>query len=155
VIGYEVDGAIAEAAADNLEPWPQATVRKSSGAPEIEGHCDVIVAFAGLSSPPASWLDALAPGGRAILPLTNDQSWGFLLRIDNTAQGLAARVVGIISIFPAHGLRDAAEASALNQVISDVAGRAALKSLRRDPHDKDDTCWLHGNGWCFSKRALT
>ena len=22
----------------------------------------------------------------------------------------------------------------------------------RDPHDREDTCWLHGAGWCLSKR---
>ena len=25
-------------------------------------------------------------------------------------------------------------------------------SLRLDRHDKDDTCWLHANAWCFSTR---
>jgi hypothetical protein len=29
---------------------------------------------------------------------------------------------------------------------------AKVKSLRCDPHEKDDTCWLHGGGWCFSTR---
>jgi protein-L-isoaspartate(D-aspartate) O-methyltransferase len=154
VLGYEVDGPLAEAAADNLEPWPQVAVRKSKGPPEIEGHCDVIIAFAGLTAPPVSWLDALAPGGRALIPLTNDQRSGFLLRIDNMAHGLAARVAGTIGIFHAQGLRDPAEAAALSQVLDDHAGGAALKSLRRDRHDKDDTCWLHGSGWCLSKREL-
>jgi protein-L-isoaspartate(D-aspartate) O-methyltransferase len=152
VVGYEVDDPLAATAAENLKPWPQASVRKSKGVPEIEGLCDVIVAFAGLTAPPASWLDALAPGGRALIPLTTDQRWGFLLRVDNTPQGLAARVAGNIGIFHAQGLRDAAEATALGQVLNDFAGRAALKSLRRDRHDKDETCWLHGNGWCLSKR---
>jgi len=26
----------------------------------------------------------------------------------------------------------------------------AVKSLRRDPHEPDDTCWLHGRGCCIS-----
>ena len=30
----------------------------------------------------------------------------------------------------------------------------ALKSLRRDHHERGDTCWLHGDGWCLSKRGL-
>jgi protein-L-isoaspartate(D-aspartate) O-methyltransferase len=151
VVGYEVDGPLAAEAADNLEPWPQASVRKSNGVPEIEGHYDVIIAFAGLTAPPTSWLDALAPGGRALIPLTPEQRWGLLLRVDK-AQGLAARVAGSVGIFHAQGLRDPAEAAALAAVVNDFAGRAALRSLRRDPHDKDDTCWLHGNGWCLSKR---
>ncbi len=36
----------------------------------------------------------------------------------------------------------------------DEAGRAALKSLRRDSHLRDETYWLHGAGWCLSKREL-
>jgi protein-L-isoaspartate(D-aspartate) O-methyltransferase len=155
VVGYEVDSPLAEMAADNLEPWPQASVRKSKGVPEIEGHYDVIVAFAGLTAPPASWLDALASGGRALIPLTIDMGWGgLLLRVDNTGNGLAARSAGAISIFPAQGLRTEAEAATLGRALADPAGRMAMKSLRRDQHDKDETCWLHGNGWCLSRRAL-
>jgi hypothetical protein len=26
-----------------------------------------------------------------------------------------------------------------------------VKSLRRDTHTKDATCWLHGAGWCLSR----
>jgi protein-L-isoaspartate(D-aspartate) O-methyltransferase len=154
VLGFEVDGPLAEAAARNLAPWPQASVRKVAGPPEIEGEWDVIVAFAGLTAPPASWLDALAPGGRALIPLTNDNWWGFPLRVDRAADGLAARAAGTIGIFHADGLRDPAEAAAFASVQADAVGLAALKSLRRDPHDKEDTCWLHGAGWCLSKREL-
>jgi protein-L-isoaspartate(D-aspartate) O-methyltransferase len=154
VLGFEVDGPLAEAAIKNLEPWPQASVRKTDGAPEIEGQWDVIIAFAGVTAPPAAWIEALAPGGRALISLTNEQWWGFLLRIDRTAGGLAARSAGNIGIFHAQGLRKGAEAAALVAALSDHAGYAALKSLRRDRHDKDETCWLHGDGWCLSKREL-
>jgi protein-L-isoaspartate(D-aspartate) O-methyltransferase len=27
-----------------------------------------------------------------------------------------------------------------------------VKSLRCDPHVQEKTCWLHGEGWCFSTR---
>jgi protein-L-isoaspartate(D-aspartate) O-methyltransferase len=29
---------------------------------------------------------------------------------------------------------------------------AAVKSLRRDDHKEDGTCWLHGEGWCLSRQ---
>ncbi|SJZ57646.1 protein-L-isoaspartate(D-aspartate) O-methyltransferase [Enhydrobacter aerosaccus] len=155
VLGLEVDDALGEAASRNLEPWPQASVHKVNGAHEIEGQWDVIIAFAGASAPPIAWIDALTPGGRALIPLTTDARWGFLLRIDKTGDRLAARSAGNIGIFPCHGLRDAAEAAALGQSLGDPVGRAALKSLRRDDHEKDDTCWLHGAGWCLSKHELS
>jgi protein-L-isoaspartate(D-aspartate) O-methyltransferase len=155
VLGFEVDGSLAVAAAKNLEPWPQASVRRVDGAAEIEGRWDLIIAFAGASSPPLAWLDALAPGGRALIPLTPDTRWGLLLRVDGTVAGLAARSVGNIGIYPCEGRRDAAEAAALDGALSDHAGRMALKSLRRDRHERDESCWLHGNGWCLSKRELS
>ncbi len=154
VLGFEVDPPLAETAARNLEAWPQASVRKSDGAPQIEGQWDVIIAFAGASRPPPAWLDVLAPRGRALIPLTTDARWGFLLRVDRAPHGLAARVAGSLGIFHAQGLRDPDEAAAIGQVVNDAAGRAALKWLRRDRHDRDETCWLHGDGWCLSKREL-
>ena len=27
-----------------------------------------------------------------------------------------------------------------------------VQSLRCDAHERDETCWLHGDGWCFSSR---
>jgi hypothetical protein len=30
-------------------------------------------------------------------------------------------------------------------------GLAGTRSFRRDSHDADSTCLLHGNGYCFSK----
>jgi protein-L-isoaspartate(D-aspartate) O-methyltransferase len=38
--------------------------------------------------------------------------------------------------------------------LNDGAGQQAVRSLRRDLHDRDETCWLHGNGWCLSKQEL-
>jgi len=151
VLGFEIDGPLAKTATKNLKRWPQASVRKVSDAAAIKGKWDLIIAFAGASAPPTAWLDALAPGGRALIPMTTDQRWGLLLRVDKGA-GLAARSAGNIGIFPCVGMRDPAEALALAGALSDHAGRMALQSLRRDRHDRDETCWLHGNGWCLSKR---
>jgi protein-L-isoaspartate(D-aspartate) O-methyltransferase len=34
-------------------------------------------------------------------------------------------------------------------------GGESVRSLRRDPHDADATCWLHGDGFCLSTVELT
>lgn len=154
VLGLEVDGPLAEAASRNLAPWPQATVRKVDGVVAVDGPYDVLIACAGVSAPPPGWLDALAVGGRALIPLTNEQRFGLLLRIDRGAAGFAARSAGNIGIFHCAGARRADEAEALNRSLADPAGRAALRSLRRDRHPADETCWLHGDGWCLSQRAV-
>ncbi len=38
----------------------------------------------------------------------------------------------------------------LANALSDDRG-ASVRSLRCDAHDKDETCWLHGDGWCLSR----
>jgi hypothetical protein len=30
----------------------------------------------------------------------------------------------------------------------------AVKSLRREAHEEDATCWLHADGWCQSRQAV-
>jgi protein-L-isoaspartate(D-aspartate) O-methyltransferase len=31
-------------------------------------------------------------------------------------------------------------------------GAREVRSVRRDHHAEDETCWLHGEGWCLSRR---
>ena len=154
VLGLEVDGTLAAAARTNLQPWPQAAVRKVDGVGPIDGQWDALIAFAGVSAPPMAWVDALADGGRALIPLTNEQRFGMLLRIDRAADGFAARQAGHIGIFPCAGGRDLADVDRTGRALADHAGRSALKCLRRDAHEADDSCWLHHDGWCLSKRAM-
>src|SRR5262249_51567354 len=52
VLGMEVDDRLAAMAAENLEAWPQAKVRKVEGIVPIEGKCDALIAFAGATAPP-------------------------------------------------------------------------------------------------------
>ena len=154
LLGLEVDGQLAVAAKANLEPWPQASVRKVDGVGPIDGQWDALIAFAGVSAPPMAWVDALADGGRALIPMTNEQRFGMLLRVDRAADGFAARQAGNIGIFPCAGGRDLADVDSTGRALADYAGRSALKCLRRDGHPADDTCWLHRDGWCLSKRAM-
>jgi protein-L-isoaspartate(D-aspartate) O-methyltransferase len=154
VLGLEVDGPLAEAAGRNLAAWPQASVRKVDGVVDMDERFDVVIAFAGVSTPPMAWVDALADGGRALIPLTNEQRFGMLLRVDRAADGFAARPVGNISIFHCVGGRNFADVGPAGKALADYAGRGELKCLRRDAHEADETCWLHGDGWCLSKREL-
>ena len=77
-----------------------------------------------------------------------------MLRLDRKGRGFAARPAGRVGFFPCAGARNDKEAAMLSFALGDAAGHQALKSLRRDPHCRDDTCWLHGEGWCLSKHGL-
>ena len=154
VLGLEVESRLAAEAKANLAPWPQASARLVEGIVPVEGQWDAVIAFAGATAPPRAWLDALAPGGRALIPMTGAERWGFMLRVDRLGPGFAARSAGRVGFFHCVGARADGEAAALTRALYDPAGQQQMKSLRRDSHEKDDSCWLHGAGWCLSKQEL-
>ena len=154
VLGLEVDALLAKAAERNLAAWPHASVRLVEGIVPVEGYWDAVIAFAGATAPPAAWIDALDAGGRALIPLTGSERWGFMLRLDRSATGVGASSAGRVGFFPCAGARDDAEAAALTRALADPAGQHEIKTLRRDAHRPAKTCWLHGKGWCLSKREL-
>ena len=154
VLGLEVDASLAKAAERNLAAWPHVSVQLVEGVVPVAGRWDAVIAFAGATAPPAAWIDALGAGGRALIPLTGSERWGFMLRLDRGASGIGARSAGRVGFFPCAGARDEAEAAALTHALADPAGQSQLKSLRRDSHEPSKTCWLHGKGWCLSKREL-
>ena len=155
VDALEIDEGLAQLAQRNLEGWPTAQVRCADASRPIEGRWDVIVAFAGATRPLDWWLDALDSGGRLLLPMTGANfRGGFMLRLDRRGEGLAARSAGWTAFYPCVGARDDQEDAALADALKDSAGQQAMRSLRRDRHDKNDSCWLHADGWCLSKREL-
>lgn len=155
VDGIEIEASLAAAAQRNLEPWPTARVRHGDATVPIDGAWDLVVAFAGATTPLGWWVDALAQGGRLLLPMTGARSrGGFMLRLDRQRAGVAARSVGWVAFYPCAGARSAGDEAAINAATSDPIGQQAVRSLRRDRHDRDDTCWLHGEGWCLSKHEL-
>lgn len=155
VDALEIDPGLAETARRNLEDWPAVRVRCADASQPIEGQWDIIVAFAGATGPIGWWLDALADGGRLLLPMTAERDQGgFMLRLDRRGEALAARSVGWTAFYPCAGARNDDELTALGQALHDRAGQQAIRSLRRDRHAKHETCWLHGDGWCLSKREL-
>lgn len=155
VDAIEIDEPLTAAARRNLKTSPTVHVRLADGSQPIDGEWDIIVAFAGATAPLAWWLDALADGGRLLLPLTaNGRRGGLMLRLDRQGEALAARSAGWVGFYPCAGARDDEDAAALEQALGDAAGQQAVRSLRRDHHEKDDSCWLHRDGWCLSKQGL-
>ena len=63
----------------------------------------------------------------------------------------AARFAGYVAIYPFAGARDETNARRLDAALKE-GDMASVRSLRREPHAEDETCWLHGEGWCLSRR---
>jgi protein-L-isoaspartate(D-aspartate) O-methyltransferase len=153
VVAVEIDPGLAERARANLASRANVQVITADGALFDPGPVDVIVVNAGATHPLPVWLGALMPGGRLLLPLTAENGLGTVFRIERlvTSETFAAAAVSGVRIFPCAGARSAQAARLLGRALAD-GGQRFVRSLRLDPHAREDTCWLHGDGYCLSVR---
>lgn len=158
VAAIEIDPELAARSRNNLSYLPNVEVIEGDGGEIDLGPCDAILVNAGATHPRSIWLDSLRPRGRLILPLTaTDEeeggTEGGVLKLQRQHAGLAAFFIYRVVIFPCSGGRD----PELNEKLkSAFAGEAwkSVQSLRREPHEPDDTCWLHAESFCLSKSAV-
>jgi protein-L-isoaspartate(D-aspartate) O-methyltransferase len=152
IAAIEIDPSISEMARVALAPWPQVVAVNSDGAKGPFEPVDVIVASAGATHPLPCWLDALRPGGRLVFPMTvTDGPGGMLLVTRVDSDQFTARFLCAASFYEFAGARDSEVSRRLEQALARDRG-AGVKSLRRDDHPEEATCWLHGEGWCLSRR---
>jgi protein-L-isoaspartate(D-aspartate) O-methyltransferase len=152
VTAVEIDQGIAERARAALAPWPQVTLIEGDGAQGPWQPVDALVVSAGATHPLAEWLDAVKAGGRLVFPLTSDTGPGAMVCLRRvSADQFSARLAYGAQFIPFEGARDAEAGRRLAEALERDRG-AAVRSLRCDAHAEDESCWLHGEGWCFSKR---
>ena len=158
LIAIEVDSELAVLARSNLKNVSQVEVLEADGGSVEPIPSDAILVNAGATHPRAAWLDSLRPGGRLILPLTvsNDSDTpdsGQILKVKREPNGFTASFICPTMIFPCFGARD----PELNDKLKEAFQRGdvnSVRSLRRDPHDKDQSCWLHNQQFCISKTSV-
>jgi protein-L-isoaspartate(D-aspartate) O-methyltransferase len=156
VTAIEVDQGLAARAKENLARWPNVDLRAGDGGDFDPGRVDAIFVNAGVTHPRALWLDRLTDGGRLLVPLTFDTGGGIgkgvMMLIRREGERYAAQFQTLVMIYSCTSVRDAE----LNGAILKQPGSPKLfsvQSLRRDDHDAEETCWLHGPEFCFSQRA--
>ena len=81
-------------------------------------------------------------------------SGGMLLATRFNGDEFSARFLCGAAFYEFSGARDPEVSGRLEQAIARDRG-AGVKSLRRDHHPEEDTCWLHGDVWCLSCREIT
>jgi protein-L-isoaspartate(D-aspartate) O-methyltransferase len=155
VVAIEVDPDLAARARASLANLPWVDVQTGDSTGPFTPTFDAILINAGVTHPHDAWLDALAPGGRMIVPLTATMPQmgtigkGIGVHLTKDADGqFTARRLSPVAIYSAIGLRDAS----LNQQLGRTFMRSPfppLRRLRQDPHDPTDTCWFHATSFCF------
>lgn len=149
VTATEVDADLALRSRSNLADLPNVEVVHADGGDYNPGSADAILINAGATHPRRVWLDSLRPNGRMLLPLTGPYGSGSVLKVVHRDKGYAASFVSSITIFPCVGARDEDTASLLRDAFMG-GGWAAVRSLRRDLHQREPTCWFHSDNLCLS-----
>jgi protein-L-isoaspartate(D-aspartate) O-methyltransferase len=159
VLAIEVDLELAARAEASLARYRQVRVLQGDGTAYDPGPVDAIFANAGLTHPPAVWLDRVVDGGRLLIPLTTAiggaaGSAGLMLKATRVGPAdFAARFVSPVGIFASIRGRDPELEGRLRMAIA--SGRwHELRSLRRDAHAPHESCWLHGDGFCLSRTEV-
>ncbi len=156
VVAIEVDPGLADRARGNLSSIPWVELRTGDSKGPFDEPFDAILVNAGVTHPQEAWLDALAPGGRLILPLTVTMpqmgtigKGVTLLVTKGEDDAWPVSVLGMVAIYSGIGLRD----DALNETLGQALRQALftpIRRLRRDAHEPGATCWLHGSTFCLS-----
>ena len=155
VVAIEVDPALAERARGNLASISCVELRAGDGKGPFDERFDAILINAGVTHPQDSWLDALAPGGRLILPLTvampqmGTIGKGVTLLLTKGEDGAwPVSVLNMVAIYSGIGLRDDSLNEALGKALRQTLF-PPIRRLRRDVHEPDARCWLHGSTSCL------
>jgi len=149
VLAAEVDPDFRERARVNLSRWPQVEVigdAVQSPPPPV----DILYSSAGLGTFPRSWLAALKPGGRMLVPLTDAHDHGAVFLFHKIAEGRpwAVRTLSFTRHYPCLGTRDAGALAAVSAAFA--RSPTQVSSLDFSAHEKDESCWLHTDDWCLS-----
>jgi protein-L-isoaspartate(D-aspartate) O-methyltransferase len=153
VTAIELDAELARRASQNLADESDVRVVHGDGTSHGFDPADGIYVNAGATRPSDHWLDRLKPGGRLIMMLTTDKWWGQILKIGRLDRGYSAALLGPCGFIPCVNARDQASEAALAAALKG-GEMASVRSLRRNPHEKDESCWMHCDGFCLSRRSL-
>jgi protein-L-isoaspartate(D-aspartate) O-methyltransferase len=156
VLAVEVDAELAARAQACLAPWPQVRVEHGD-ASKPDGPHDVIYVNAGATHARAEWLQALADGGRLLLPLTvhlsrksGPHGIGVVILATRRGTRWPARLVSSVAIFDCQGARDRKAESQLRELMRRSAADQ-IRTLETGAHPRGEGCLLHTAGFCLQR----
>ena len=121
VVATEIDEILAGIAERALSGRANVSIRRCNGASGLDGGdgaFDLIVAFAGVTHPVPAWTDRLAPDGRLLLPMTDDNWQGAMVLFERDGEAFEGATLGPCGFFPCVGARDEAAAGRLAKLWS-------------------------------------
>jgi protein-L-isoaspartate(D-aspartate) O-methyltransferase len=117
VAAFEAEPDLEAEARRNLAAWPQVAVRGLASAVNFGGPHDAVYASAAATAPRPEWLEAVAPGGRIVFPLTDRQGRGVMLCLTRSGAQFDVTLLGRVSFIPMKGAIDDADSLAVAQAL--------------------------------------
>ena len=158
VVASEVHPDLGPIAQMNLSDRPNVAVYAGDGMAFDPDECDAMLINAGVTHPLPLWLDRLRPGGRLVLPITVTMApnlgKGVMMKITRQPNGYAARIVTFVAIYSSTSGRDPQREAVLGKSLA-TGALMKVKSVRRDQHDGDESCAVHGDEVCLSMNGLS
>lgn len=125
VHAVEIDETLANKTRENLASFEDISVINGDATSVELPSADLIYVNAGVVAPPASWLQALRPEGRIIVPWQANDRIGLAVLITRTQQGYRARALMPAWFIPCIGASDPAQCSKAPT----VAGAWSIRSV--------------------------
>ncbi|MGG6896481.1 MULTISPECIES: protein-L-isoaspartate O-methyltransferase family protein [Rhizobium] len=145
VYAIEIDRALAKRTRKNLASFEGISVIHGDATSLELPDADLIYVNAGVVAPPVSWLQALRPGGRIIIPWHANDRIGLAVRITRTEWGYDARALMPAYFIPCVGASDPAQCSK----VPTVPGAWSIRSvwLTRDRAPDDTAVAIYRDLW--------
>jgi len=153
VTAVEFESELAARLQQNLAAYPHVRAVRGDGTTYDAGIVDAIYVNAGVTEPAPLWLDRLAEGGRLLLMLTARDNWGRALKITRRRGGFEAKLLARCGFIHCISSRDPETEVALSDAFIRT-DHETVTSLRRDQHVRDESCWLHAERYCLSRRPI-
>jgi protein-L-isoaspartate(D-aspartate) O-methyltransferase len=154
VVASEVNSDLAAHARENLSAYANVQVLSVDGSELDPGECDAMLINAGVTHPHSLWLDRLREGGRLVVPITTATSptlgVGLMIKIVRRGGEFSATGITPVGIYSCTGMLRNAELEPILRKALATQSLLKVKSLRREPHEEEETCLVHGTDTCLS-----
>jgi protein-L-isoaspartate(D-aspartate) O-methyltransferase len=161
VVAVEIDGGLARRAGANLAHLKNVEAACADGIGYDPGSVDAILVNAGVTHLQSLWLDRLSEGGRLLAPITvvreglGEGGSGQMLMVHRAGNNYKASFVSPVAIYSSPSGRDPACNGVLARKFYANMMRKTpdVQSVRRDPHEAEEACWMHVDDCCLSTQA--
>jgi protein-L-isoaspartate(D-aspartate) O-methyltransferase len=151
VYAFEIDEGLAKKARDNLQPFEGVSVIQGDATRLPLPPTDLIYVNAGVVTPPPSWLRALRPGGRMILPWRPSQTVGLAIIVSRQEAGFAVKPLMASYFIPCVGAPAAEECAKIPDLQEAWSARSLWLTADLEP---DETAVAIGEHLWFSSAEL-